>query len=97
MGVIDQLDKHILSAVQIGADRGKIFGNIQDDRTVPERLLEVLQRAINDGPLQGRLHMQLNFSGFEPCHLRGFFHKAIQAITLFIDDGQKFVLLGISG
>jgi len=40
--------------------------------------------------------MQLNFSGFEPGHFRGFFHQPIQAITLFIDDSEKFMLLGIS-
>src|SRR5437879_1175218 len=37
--------------------------------------------------------MQLDFTGFQPRHLRGLFDKMVQPVALFIDDAQQFVTL----
>src|SRR5713226_9427908 len=37
--------------------------------------------------------MQLEFAGFELGHVGGFFDEMIQAVALFVDDGEKFAVL----
>ena len=56
----------------------------------------MLKRTFNQ---RGSFHgsaLQMDFPSFEASHFGGLFDEMIEAVALFIDDGEKFELVGVS-
>ncbi len=97
IGVVDELDDGFFDAIEIGGDWWEIVVDFDDDLAAGERGFGIGERGLDDVGNFGGLKIELDFAGFELGHFAGFFDEMIQAIALFVDDGEEFFALGWVG
>src|SRR5260370_31554752 len=90
---MEQLDKRLFGAVEVGAQGGKIGTHVQVNVAAQQLRFGVLQRGLNNFSDRRGNEMQFDFTRFELGHLRRFLNQVVKAVTLFVNDGEQFASL----
>ena len=93
IGIFDEMNEDFRSANQVHANARQAFGNPHVNRAASEREFRLLEGGGDDVVNRVRRKMKLHFAGVQSSHFSGFADQAIQAIALFVDDGEEFVSL----
>ena len=89
------MNENVAGAFCIRRDRRDLRTDLQLDRAVAQGGLEMQEGTFNQRRGFDRRTLQMNFASFEASHFGGFFDEVIEAVALFIDDGEKFELVGV--
>jgi hypothetical protein len=93
IGVFDQPDKNIRYAIEVCPHGGKSGRNVDVNRSVAEGAFAVQKCGGNHFSHGRRRELQLEFACIEPGHFRGVANEPVQAVALFVNDGEEFALL----
>src|SRR5260370_17865339 len=90
---MEQLNKSLFGAVEVGAHGGKIGTHVHVNVAANQLRFGVLQRGLNNFSDRRGNEMQFDFTGFELGHLRRFLDQVVKAVTFFVNDGEQFARL----
>ena len=76
---------------RVHARVGKVGGDAHIHGMLDEKLLEFVERLVDDRADGRGFETELDFVGVELRHLGSFADQAVQAVALLVDDGQQFV------